>query len=292
MVPPRTLESYAHIVRVYPARRLGYYQLRQFAPAHVQALLNDSLATAKSQRTGRYALAVLRRAPGQAVRCGRLPRSIALRVTPPTTAWHEQTALTLEQGRDLLAAARSQRPEALYRVALTLGLRLGEVLGLRVAQPVQRIWGQLVFGERRRGAVAARCYCRHRCTSRSPLTSSGSAPLKSERATRGRPRDWSSPRAWAPHWKTATSYDPSRRCSHGPDCRTFASTTCDIPARLCSLRRATMMRGNTGRQQAGQQFVNRRARYDPLMVARVARIFASGLGNSGVSRRGLEPLTR
>ena len=107
----------------------------------------------------RYALAVLRRALGQAVRWGRLPRNVALLVTPPAAVWHEQAALTPEHGRTLLAAARGDRLEALYRVALTLGLRLGEVLGLRwvdvdlaagtlrVTQTVQRIGGQLVFGE-------------------------------------------------------------------------------------------------------------------------------------------------
>jgi integrase len=56
-------------------------------------------------------------------------------------------------------AVRGQRHEALYRVALTLGLRLGEVLGLRwvdidldagtlrVTQTVQRVGGVLVIGQ-------------------------------------------------------------------------------------------------------------------------------------------------
>lgn len=156
-VRPRTRESYAQVVRVYLAPGLGHHRLHRLEPAHVQALLNDLLAAGKSPRTVRYALAVLRRALGQAVLWGRLPRNVALLATPPTAVWREQTALTPEQGRALLAAARGRSHEALYRVALTLGLRLGEVLGLRredidldvgtlrVAQTVQRIGGKLVL---------------------------------------------------------------------------------------------------------------------------------------------------
>jgi integrase len=93
---------------------------------------------------------VLRRALGRAMLWGRVPRNVALLATPPATSWTERTALTAEQG---------QRHEALYRVALTLGLRLGEVLGLRwadidleagtlrVAQTVGRVGGELVLGQ-------------------------------------------------------------------------------------------------------------------------------------------------
>jgi integrase len=107
----------------------------------------------------RYALAVLRRALRQATLWGRVPRNVALLVTPPAATWQERAALTPEQGRALLAAARGERLEALYRVALMLGLRRGEVLGLRwvdvdlvartlrVAQTVQRVGGKLAIGE-------------------------------------------------------------------------------------------------------------------------------------------------
>ena len=158
-VRPRTFASYTQIVRVYLAPDLGHRELRRLEPAHVQTLLNGMIAAGRAPRTVRYTLAVLRRALGQAVLWGRVPRNVALLTTPPAAVWHEQTALTPEQGRALLAAARGDRLEAMYRVALALGLRLGEVLGLRwvdvdlaagtlrVTQTVQRIGGQLVFGE-------------------------------------------------------------------------------------------------------------------------------------------------
>ncbi|NJN17253.1 MAG: site-specific integrase [Oscillochloris sp.] len=67
--------------------------------------------------------------------------------------------LTLEQAHVLLNAVKGHRLEALYRVALSLGLRRGEVLGvrwvdvdftqrtLRVATALQRQDGKLVLSE-------------------------------------------------------------------------------------------------------------------------------------------------
>jgi integrase len=158
-VRPRTHESYAQLIRAYIAPAIGQRPLRALEHAHVQELVTGLLASGKSARTARYTLAVLRRALGRAVLWGRVPRNVALLATPPAAASPERAALTPEQGRALLAIARGQRLEALYRVALTLGLRLGEVLGLRwedvdldagtlrVARTVGRVGGKLAFGE-------------------------------------------------------------------------------------------------------------------------------------------------
>lgn len=84
-----------------------------------------------SPRTVQYVRAVLRKALNQALKWGRVPRNVALLVDPPTATKPQIKPLTPEQGRKLLDAARGHRLEALYRVALSLGLRQGEALGLR-----------------------------------------------------------------------------------------------------------------------------------------------------------------
>jgi integrase len=157
-VRPRTHESYAQLVRSYIAPAIGHRPLLTLEHAHVQELVTGLLASGKAARTARYTLAVLRRALGRAVLWGRVPRNVALLVTPPPLTRQERAVLTPAQGRALLAAARGHRHEALYRVALSLGLRIGEVLGLRwedvdlaagtlrVAQAVGRVGGKLVFG--------------------------------------------------------------------------------------------------------------------------------------------------
>jgi hypothetical protein len=95
-VRPRTFASYSQVVRVYLTPDLGHHELRRLEPAHVQALLNGMSAAGKAPRTVRYTLAVLRRALGQAVLWGQVPRNVALLATPPAASSHERVALTPE----------------------------------------------------------------------------------------------------------------------------------------------------------------------------------------------------
>lgn len=156
---PKTHASYAQLVRLYIAPALGRHQLATLEPQHVQALLNAKLQDGLSPRTVLHIRAVLRRALGQALKWGLVRRNVATLIDPPRAHRVEIRPLTPEQGRALLEAARGDRLEALYRVALSLGLRLGEALGLRwvdidleagtlrVAQALQRVGGRLSFTE-------------------------------------------------------------------------------------------------------------------------------------------------
>jgi integrase len=58
-------------------------------------------------------------------------RNVAEAVTPPRTARREIAPLTSEQVRALLDAARGDKLEALYVLAVTTGMRQGELLGLQ-----------------------------------------------------------------------------------------------------------------------------------------------------------------
>ena len=75
--------------------------------------------------------AVLRQALGQAEAWDQLPRNVAKLARPPKGARRRAQILSAAQAESLFAAIRGDRLETLYRVALTLGLRQGEVLGLR-----------------------------------------------------------------------------------------------------------------------------------------------------------------
>jgi integrase len=75
---------------------------------------------------------------------------------PPRVEKHLITPLTIEEARALLSAVRDDPLEALFRIAISLGLRRGEILGLRledldlercelrVTGALQRIRGKLV----------------------------------------------------------------------------------------------------------------------------------------------------
>lgn len=111
-------------------------------PQHIQTLQNDLLKTPRlpKNRVGAGHLSpatvldtrrVLSRALGQAVKWGMIARNPVQLVDPPGVQRPEMQPLDQEQARTLLEALRGNRLEALYAVALALGLRKGEALGLK-----------------------------------------------------------------------------------------------------------------------------------------------------------------
>jgi integrase len=82
-----------------------------------------------SPSTVKYLHAVLHRALEQALRWGLVARNVAGLVSPPRIEPDEVEAFTPEQARTFLDAIGGHRLEALYSVALAVGLRQGEALG-------------------------------------------------------------------------------------------------------------------------------------------------------------------
>ena len=158
-VRPRTYQTYESYVRVHLAPAIGRIPLQRLGPADVQRLLNAKLAAGLSPQTVHHLRAVLRRALNQAVRWGILARNPAILVDGPRVPRYEVPAMDPADARRLLEAVRGDRLEALYTVALSIGLRQGEVLGLRwqdvdldratlsVRFALQRIAGQLQLVE-------------------------------------------------------------------------------------------------------------------------------------------------
>lgn len=130
-VRPKTFESYSQLVKLYLAPDLGNIPLAKLTPQHVQKCLNDRLTSGLSARTVQYIHAVLRRALNQALRWGMVSRNVATLVTPPKLRRPEFQSFTREQAQCFLASIQEDRLEALYTVALALGLREGEAFGLR-----------------------------------------------------------------------------------------------------------------------------------------------------------------
>lgn len=130
-VRPRSYERYAQLVRTHIVPALGRRPLAKLTAQDVQTFLHAKHAAGLSPRTVQYLHATLRAALGQAERWGLVTRNVARLATPPRVTRPEVQPLTLEQTRRLLDAASGDRLEALYTVAVALGLRQGEALGLR-----------------------------------------------------------------------------------------------------------------------------------------------------------------
>lgn len=127
----RTYQKYEELVRLHALPVLGRIALARLGPQHLQRLYTDRLEAGQSPTSVRHLHALLHRALGQAMRWGLLARNVADLVTAPKGQRREMMALAPEQARALIEAAADDRLEALYVLALTTGMRQGELLALR-----------------------------------------------------------------------------------------------------------------------------------------------------------------
>jgi integrase len=130
-VRQRTFERYESIVRVHLIPAIGGVKLKALTPAHVRGLYREKLDAGLAPRSVLHIHRTLSKALKQAVMDGLIPRNAAAPVKPPRPRREEIRPLDREQVRALFEAARGDRLEALYVVAVTAGLRRGELQGLK-----------------------------------------------------------------------------------------------------------------------------------------------------------------
>lgn len=151
---PATLDRYRSVVEIHLRPALGRVGLRKLTPRDVQRYLT-SLAGTRSPGTVAKVHAVLRSALSDAARFDLVERNVAKLVKVPSGQADERRVPTPEEIRQLLDAAAADRLSDAIVVALSLGVRRGELLGLRwedvdlpgrtvhVARAVQRSGGEL-----------------------------------------------------------------------------------------------------------------------------------------------------
>ncbi len=135
MVSPRTEDIYRNIVNMYLLPTVGSIRLAKLTPAHVSRMLASLESRGYAPETRRKARAVLRRALRRAEQEGILTRNVATIADGPKVPRREGRTLTPDQAKTFLNAVEGDRLEAAYVVALALGLRRGELLGIA--------WGDL-----------------------------------------------------------------------------------------------------------------------------------------------------
>lgn len=150
-----TYQSYESYVRVHIIPAIGKVSLAKLTPGHVERLMNGMLKEGLSPRSVQLTQAILRRALARAEKWGLVARNVASLVDPPTQYHKEFRLLEPAETQRLMDTLQDERLWALFFVALTLGLRSGELRGLRwidvdlnagqlqVQQSIQRIEGTL-----------------------------------------------------------------------------------------------------------------------------------------------------
>jgi integrase len=129
-VRPKTYRFYCDHIRLHIKPALGKKRLEKLTPADVQHFVNNKLKSGLSPQSIRHIIATLRAALSIAVKWQLVYRNVAALVTLPRLQKQEMKIFTPEQAKAFLEYVRGHRLEALFIMALTLGLRRGELLGL------------------------------------------------------------------------------------------------------------------------------------------------------------------
>jgi len=128
---PRTWERYRELVTQHLIPELGRVQLDRLSVPQVQTLLASRSASGLAPRTVGHIRAVLRTALGEAVRRELIGRNVASLASPPRPPDRLIEPFTPDECSRILQGAVAFGLEAVVSLALGLGLRQGEVLGLR-----------------------------------------------------------------------------------------------------------------------------------------------------------------
>jgi integrase len=127
----RTWQRNEEIVRIHLKPTLGGIKLDKLDALRVQSLYRTKLDSGLSPRTVQIIHTTLHKALKQAMRWLLIPRNVTEAVDPPRPTAKEIRPLSVKQVKGLLGAAKGDRWEALYVLAVSTGLRQGELLGLK-----------------------------------------------------------------------------------------------------------------------------------------------------------------
>lgn len=119
------------MVRLHLVPALGTTRLDRLNALQLQSLYSSKLDSGLSARTVRMIHTTLHKALKQAVKWSLIPRNVTEAVDPPREQKTEISPLNEGEVRKLLEAVRGDKLEALYVLAITTGMRSGELLGLR-----------------------------------------------------------------------------------------------------------------------------------------------------------------
>lgn len=129
-VKPSTFTSYEGLARLHVNPHIGGVGLDRLSPAHVEAWLSQLERRGLKPRLRKMALGVLQMSLATAVKQGILPRNVCEVVEKPRSTPKEMQPLTQEQASAFLRAAEGNRLYALFVLAVTVGMRQGELIGL------------------------------------------------------------------------------------------------------------------------------------------------------------------
>lgn len=130
-VREQTYKTYESTVRLHIIPVIGKVALDKLTPQDVQRMMREAAKKDFTATHVAYCRTILRIALNKALKWGLVARNVAALADPPKRQRYDAQYLTVDEARRFFKAVKSDRLEALYVVTTTLGLRKGEVCGLR-----------------------------------------------------------------------------------------------------------------------------------------------------------------
>jgi integrase len=126
-----TFRDYHDKVRLHISPVLGRVRVLDLTREHLQRLYRQKLEEGLSPRSVRYIHVTLSKALYDAEGSGLVPKNVARFAKPPKDIHLEKPVMSVAEAMLFLEAIRGDPLEALYLLAVTTGLRRGEMLGLK-----------------------------------------------------------------------------------------------------------------------------------------------------------------
>ncbi|UXY20746.1 site-specific integrase [Streptomyces cynarae] len=156
-VNENTMVGYGVAVRKHLIPALGAHRLDKLRPEHIEHFYGKMQADGRKAGTIHQIHRTFRTALNEAVRRGHLGRNPVQLAKAPRVREEEVEPYTVEEVQRLLRAADKRRNSARWAVALALGLRQGEALGLKWADVDLERGVLMVRRSRRRPRYAHGC---------------------------------------------------------------------------------------------------------------------------------------
>jgi integrase len=110
---------------------LGYIVLQKLSVRHIQSFYAKKVKEGLSAQTVHILHAILHKALHDAMLSNIVARNVSDNVSLPRIEKHETQTLTVQQAQMLFESVQGHPLEALFIMALTTGMRQGELIGLR-----------------------------------------------------------------------------------------------------------------------------------------------------------------
>lgn len=127
-----TFDDYESLIRNHINPAVGKYKLKDLRPEHLQALYNQKFKEGLSAKRIKHIHVILHSALNQAIKSKLITYNVSEATTlPRNTNEKKIKTLTIEEQKRFLQALEGERLKPAFVLALTTGMRLGEILALK-----------------------------------------------------------------------------------------------------------------------------------------------------------------